>query len=294
MTKAVETTTEEKKRQLLLKVAEPNAVRYHFDDLLDMTDWLLSKEVNQPDWHSHGKMDSDFCSMSWDEAVENALHGEAKNAKRFAGLIDKVSSMLHTEMPTLTHDVCGEILDVGAFVAGEPECFLRKLPRPAPKCIPITVDMSFVWYTTNQVIENRAASIVALIDELQRVGMAVDFKVQCTTQRFEDKKKDLVIDVDVPCKPVDINTISFICSPGFLRRYSFAVMEHYAGHDKPAHGSYSRGIPLERPEEPGFLFVGSYDNEFHSRNWETLESSKDHIIEMVNMWNEDNSKVIVG
>lgn len=293
MTKAIETNEEAKKRKLLLVTTEPNAIRYHFDDLIDMTEWLISPEIAQPSWESHQPQDASFCKMTWDEAVNQALYGEAKQAKHFAGLVDKVSSMLHTDMPSLTHDVQGEMIDVGAYLSGEPECFIRKLPRPAPKCIPITVDMSFVWRTNAKIIENRAAAIVALVDEMQRSGMAVDFVVRKLTEGC-DGKTDLVIDVDIPCRPVDINTVSFVCSTAFQRRFSFAVLEHYVGHNRPDGGGYSRGIPLERPAEPGFLFVGSYDGEFNDSDWATLESSKNHILDMVEKWNEDNSKIIVG
>lgn len=281
---------ETKKKKLLLETKEPNAVRYHFDSLLDMIDWL--KETTIESNHSHGRMDSDFCKQTWDEAMHSAEFGDAERAETFSGLLDKITSMMDAEMPRLTHDVSGEILDVGAFVSGEPECFMRKLNRPAPKCISITADMSFVCHTHQNHIANRAVAIVALIDELQFAGYVVDFHVQFKTQDLE--KSDLVVDVDIPCRPVDINTVAFVCSPAFLRRFGFSIVETYCEKDRPGYGGYGRGIPLDKPEDPGFMFVGSYCSEWDRDNWKNLEASKDHILDMLTKWQEQPEMVIVG
>lgn len=281
---------ETKKKKLLLEVKEPNAVRYSFDNLLDMIDWL--KETTIKSNHSHDHMKSKFCKQSWDEAMHDAEFGDAERAEIFAGLLDKITSMMDAEMPRLTHDVSGEILDVGAFVSGEPECFMRKLNRPEPKCISITADMSFTWYVDQDYIANRAAAIVALIDELQFAGYAVDFHVQLKIKGLE--KSNLVVDVGIPCRPVDINTVAFICSPSFLRRFVFSTLETYCEKNRPGYGYYGQGIPLDKPEDPGFMFVGSFCSEWNENNWESLEASKDHILEMLARWQENPEMVIVG
>lgn len=286
MTQLVET----KKKKLLFEMNEPNAVRYHFDSLLDMVDWL--KETTIAKNHSHDIMDDNFCKQTWDEAMYSAEFGEAERVEMFSSLLEKITSMMDSEMPVLTHDVSGEILDVGAFVSGEPECFMRKLNRPAPKCVSITVDMSFVYHTHQDHIINRAVAIMALIDELQFAGHAVDFHVQFKTQGLE--KSPLVVDMEIPCRPVDINTVAFVCSPAFLRRFGFSIMETYCEKNYPGWGGYGKGIPLDKPEDPGLMFVGSYCSEWNWNNWKTLESSKDHILDMLGKWQEQPEMVIVG
>lgn len=275
---------------LLLEERLPSSVTYRFGSILDMAEWL--REVGRPDYLSHGPMRESFCNQTWDQAMHNAEHGDPVRSDMFSGKLERLTLMLENESPHLIHDVSGEILDIGAYVSGEQECFLRRGKRKERRCVSITVDTSFICRTRQSIIENRAAAIVALIDELQMTGNAVDFHVQHKCGGLE--RSDLLIDVEMQCRPVDIGAVAFVCSAAFLRRFVFATLEHYCNKNRPGHGGYGRGIPLDMPEDPGFLFVGSFCKDFKDQHWMTLESSKDHILDMLARWQESPDKVILG
>lgn len=296
---------EQTKKKLVTVSDQVKAVKYSFDSLYDFADWLEGEWVEKGkqkgqdrlSWHSHDEMDYSFCPLSWEEAMDQALHGEAKKASDFSKVVDEIQSRMETEVPRLTHDVTGQILDVGAFVAGEPECFMRRGPKPAPRSVPVYVDMGFSGGTSARTIQTRAAAITALVDELQTMGLIVDLHV-ARRQRLSDRSKPVIVDVAIDCRPVDVNILSYVCSPEFQRRWTWAVFEDYCDKNNPDYGGYGSGQEMARPEEAGFMFVGSYDNAWRSSWWRDEDTARDHIMEMVGQFLShepgDPEAVVVG
>lgn len=296
---------EEQKKKKVMVTEQPQAVKYSFDSLYDYADWLDGEWVetgrargqDRKEWHSHEDMSSSFCPLTWDEAMDQALHGEAKRASDFSKVVEEIQSRMETEFPRLTHDVTGPILDVGAFVSGEPECFMRRSPKPAPRSVPVYVDMGFSGGTSAQTIQTRAAAITALVDELQTMGYIVDLHV-ARRQKLSDRPRPVIVDVAIDCRPVDVNILSFVCSPEFQRRWTWAVFEDYCDKDNPDCGGYGHGEEMSRPEEAGFMFVGSYDHMWRSSWWRDEDTARDHIVEMVKQFLDhdpgDPEAVVVG
>lgn len=282
-----------REKSLLLQIKEPNAAHYQFDSLLDLVDWLRQLDREKPEmknWISHESRDSSFCKHSWSEALDQAEFGSVEVAEIFDEKIKALSSMMEVEVQRLVRDVAGELLDVGAFLSGEPEHFVRRAARPAPLGISITADMVFPWQVRESSIATRSVAMVALIDELQKMGMVPEVKVMSMVRwRKRDPQK---ITVGIKCDPVDVNVVAALSAPFFSRRFVFAINEHYFGENSPDGGGYGWGIPVEESDDPGFIFTGGYSDHWDEGHWKSLESARDHVLGRLEEWSRDPSRVV--
>ena len=280
---------QEQKKKLLNqheeKELEKAKVFYSFDSLLDLVDWsendrekdlegiLKEDEV----WRSKGHFKKNFCPQTWQQAIESALSGEVPGLKDLQHKLDELGAAGEADLPVWTHSEVGQALDVGAFLSGEPECFLRRTPKPTKKAIPIWVDCSFPCHTPAEAIINRMAWIVWMVDQIQAQGLVVDLRVRTETEfDWEKGKKPLVLEVEVDCRPVDLGTLAFLASPSFTRRLAFSVYEHYCHKNNPDGGMYGRGVHTPLPDEgKGFFWSGGYCYNWDSYHWTDEKKAKE-------------------
>ncbi len=256
---------------------------YEFDDLHELVTW--SKKNHRKNGYSFVNNDpSFFGDNGYEEAVRDALNGNVKRTDYFAGILDNVKTLVRTEKTAMTHDVTGEILDIGAYLSGEPECFMRRNPRPDKPVVRVAVDMAFSAGNTSERINRRGAAIVALIDELQNMGFYTEVRV---LSRVSFRKKSPVsVKCLVRCDPVDVDSFATMCSSSYLRRFVISVYEVYYGEDWP---EYSHGTPAplecyECESEDDFLFKN--DSDLYGSD----KLAKDIVLKMLEMHNaKDNS-----
>ena len=248
-------------------------VVYSFDNLSELVVWADANK--RKNGYSQGDYESFFGDKGFDEAVRDALNGNVQRTDCFSGVLDSVKSLIHTEKMSMTHDVTGEILDIGAFLSGEPECFLRRLPRPDKPVVRIVADMAFSCHQNAACINRRGAAIVSLVDELQEMGYCVEVSVM---SRFGFRKAQrLEVECGVRCDPVDVDAFATMCSSSYLRRFLLAIIEKYYGADWPEH---SHGHPVEVNKRSccaDFLFKGN------ANIYVSAEKTKEIVLKMLEM-----------
>lgn len=256
---------------------------YDFDNLSEMVRWVDDNK-RPKGWAVVAVDEKFFGDKDYSTSVRDALEGNVERTEMFAGLLDGVKSLIYEEKRSMARDVSGEILDVGAFLSGEPECFIRPMPKPEKPVVRIAVDMCMDCKQIAKCINLRGTAIVALIDELQNMGHIVEVTTFCRS-RFKETLVRLDVRCAIPCNPVDIDAMSTMCSSAYLRRFDLAISEIHCEKDFPWRHGWT--VPVSgNGLEADFIFR-NYANIYTDE-----KTTKDIVLKMVRMHNEEPDKLV--
>lgn len=130
------------------------------------------------------------------------------------------------------YDISGDFVDVGRFMTGEPECFMKEdgygsVSKPVIKII-ANIGASSSISTDNLIA--RGVGIVAAVDIMESLGRRVELWIGKSTEyRGEAKmrKHELRVLIKSASQPLDIDRVTFaIAHPACLRRLCFSILEH--------------------------------------------------------------------
>lgn len=123
-----------------------------------------------------------FCPESMEQALERARgagYWEAlPEAERFAARVEaevQLSTMQTTF--TSTWDVAGSEVDMGRFLAGEPECMIESLPYKVARqgrAVRVVVPSCYASQVPTETVRQRGAAVVALCMILARAQHPVE------------------------------------------------------------------------------------------------------------------------
>jgi len=194
----------------------------------------------KPD-HSHGSStseDSHFTGTdSYDEAARLALEGWPEGRNKVAaistGLVAELSGRIQRE--EWVADVEGQVIDVGLYLSGEPECCRRldlvdSIIGSARPFIRIVISGTVSAGVSTEVITTRGAAIAALADLMELAGYAVQVDVifPNSSQRYGKGGRYLCSTVHVKqsSERLDLDSLTFwTAHPSALRRIAFARWE---------------------------------------------------------------------
>ncbi len=215
-----------------------------------------SRDSNDLEWHG---------GLTWEQAKEMAISGwrdgmieiEKYRAKILPIIAEKVLR------PKPIHSIAGHCVDVGSFLANEPECFIaqeyeeRNYPGRIYK---IVCSISFSASISPETIIQRGAMICALIDAIEYAGHRAE--VICNDAsavrdyaeyRQGNRKNEGWLEISVTVKkssqPLEMTDLAFcLAHPAMLRRIMFSVAEIEGWSDFI--GNY--GYPAEAIEKGDF------------------------------------------
>ena len=183
---------------------------------------------------------------TWEEAVDLALHGWKDGLEHLEVAYKQVmTAMAETDIEYFW-DVTGHVFDVGVVLSGEPECWLNTREAESKRTMRLMVNVGVSVGVTTEVITNRGAAIVALIDELQKAGFIVELTITAATRRYVSHHPDSYIQtfVEMGTTPLDMDAVAFaLGNPALPRRMFFAYKEIATGKMDLRNVSY--GIPTE-------------------------------------------------
>ena len=122
------------------------------------------------------------------------------------------------------HALVGAMLDIGAYVMGEPECMLDFVASEAkaPRHVDIMVNISAASLISTDTIINRGAAILACIEVLEHSGCTVAVSV-ASCSRDRHRTIDIRACVKSPGVPMDTDRLAFVLAhPAMLRRIILA------------------------------------------------------------------------
>jgi hypothetical protein len=227
-----------------------HAIVHRFGDVSAMLSYAVAHagaqalEISMAPWHG----------ASFDAALTLARDGwpqAAKEADSLAsGHLRTVSVRSMTPVPRL--DVCGESVDVGAFLSGEPEAFLafeKRETAGAGRVVTLTYNGSTSGGVPTQVMVARGAATLALARLLEEAGYSTEI-VYAQAGKHRNATVVSTATVKQPDQPFDAERLAFwFCHPAALRRITFAIFDGW-GVDAGCH--YPAAAP---PELRGDIYV---------------------------------------
>lgn len=138
------------------------------------------------------------------------------------------------ERPTISYDVEGAALDIGRYLEGEPECWMKfeheRTPSPQAKFARFVVNVGASGGIRSAVMMKRAAVIIALVEMLESAGTRCEITVVDATgdarMMFDRIHYSCSITVKTFEQPCDLPLIAYAAGhPSVLRRHIFRLYE---------------------------------------------------------------------
>lgn len=277
-----------------------HAKRYDFFDILDFVKYAT--EGPKPENERCSRKESSesynkWCGGTWSDAVKQATMGNPEMVKQFFEGVNVIRAMIEDERPGEFRDVTGEYFDVADFLSGEPEVFRRKDKVEQKPVVPVYANFSMSCGVEPEIIRNRGCGVIALCDELSNSGFIVDLHlVEACRNVFPIGK--CYTNIKVSIDPLDLDTAAFIiANPLCLRRIWFGFLEHAT--NRTSCGGYGSLIEYDLQDVfeagvSGFYFTSSAHSVFRKKNYRTLDSTKAHILAMIEEFKESPEQVVLG
>ena len=213
-----------------------------------------SKREDDNEWHGGSVAHvSNLAHRGWEGVVAetDAL------ASRITDAVVKQRIVTRWEQQ---RDTYGSRVDVGRFLAGEPECMIRsrrRQRRGAAKVVRIVVPTTYSASVGEDVVRRRGAAVVALVDVLNRAGNRLEIW-SWNGITIGGNRESIATKIQDAADPVNMGRIMFaLAHPGLLRRVVFGVQENPAVFDESwirdrgeGYGMPIKGAPLD-DEIPG-------------------------------------------
>lgn len=207
---------------------------------------------------------------SWEEAVRLAVDGwsvplldthvSVAALRERAGLGDAVTTL------EPAWDVTGSEVDIGAYLAGVPECMVDAVPRRTSRrgrIVTFLVPACYASKTPHDLVVNRGIALATLCSAIMAAGHSVEIWSGFVGM-VDDDRFHTVARVVSAGEPLDLGRLIFaVAHPLMLRRLWFAVWD--AQHPDLAgwvrdekYGFPSHCLPEDLPEEVTDPYVFPY------------------------------------
>ena len=122
----------------------------------------------------------------------------------------------------IVHDVEGDMIDIGRYLDGEPECMMSLTNgTPRGRRVNIILNLSQIWSVDTAFINHRARRLIRLVDWLESQGVRVQI-----TAILSHECTHVEIEVKLYHEPLDLNSIAVVAHSDFLRRAGFRWIEY--------------------------------------------------------------------
>lgn len=235
------------------------------DSLQELTEWAVRESA--PYGRSSRYHEP---SESWDfSAGFNGMRSLVKSGwhvgtNDIAVRLEKIQHRVEEELVGYRNDVTGQFFDVGLVLAGEPECWYEQDYIPKRQIVKIAAQTLASCRTSAELIRNRGAAIVALVEKLQAEGYIVELSIICYAESGGyslGKCPFVCIKLNMGSSPIDIDAASFcLAHPAFVRRLYFAVAEAVIKGDC---GTYGSSRDSHYNDDSVDILLGRYVDETH-------------------------------
>ena len=283
----------------MLETITDNKIIQHYSSLLDFVEYAEGNPRKDSYSMSNTAGRIKFTGGTWEDAVSQAKTGNPELVTQLFDGVNIINAMIEEDKIGEIRDVTGEYFDVADFLSGEPEVFRREEFGEQRPVVPVYANFAMNHSVSNTVIRNRGCGIIALCDELSKSGFIVDLNMVKSDTYL---RKTYYTKIHVALDPLDLDAAAFIvANPMCHRRLWFSVLERSENKKSCIDGEY--GYPGEYDLEEifatglsGFYFTSSNHHLFsdNRRKYETLEGTKDHIMNMVEKFKEKAEQVILG
>ncbi|MDT0342330.1 DUF7192 family protein [Streptomyces litchfieldiae] len=173
-----------------------------------------------------------WAGAGWEEALQLATDGWAQVVPEadvsVAALRDLARDEVLTTALVPAWDVTGSEVDIGAYLAGEPECMVDAVPQRLSsrgRVVTFLVPAGYIHTTPHASVVNRGMALTALCSAIIAAGHSVEiWSGFCA--HLGKKRCAAVAKVISAAEPLDVGRLLFaMAHPAMLRRLWFAVWD---------------------------------------------------------------------
>ena len=250
---------------------------YHYNSVIEFAEYCMAENIDTENTGSRRPKSKGFNDGTWEEATERVMHGDSARVQGVVKAAAEVKREIEEIQYHKKHDVAGSYLDIGRYLDGEPECFVRRMrSKQERKVATIGINTVASCGVSDKELFNRGGAIIALIDNLLDAGVIVNVVVDM--QIFNKEKgfaETHLIHLDA--NNLDVDALAYaVTSADFLRRFGFAAIERMLkknGSTDPVNDAHNDGygkVNEDAPDGQGYdiyckgLLWSSYGNDFKS------------------------------
>lgn len=195
----------------------------------------------------HPAKDSWDARAGFNGCIELARQGYPAGTARLRQRLETLApSMRENLRPRAVWDVAGSQVDVGRYLAGEPDCMIQvRRSRRQSLVLRIGIERAVSYGTTADDIEATGASALAVVERLRTVGIAAELYATFTLDNRHKANAEtyqLQVKIQDASRPIDMDVLSFwTIHPGALRRLAFGVFEQEPADVRRAFGFHTLG-----------------------------------------------------
>jgi len=206
--------------------------------------------------HETGAYRSGFTGTStFAEAVRLARSGWPEGCEAVkaisAEIVQKVTDRILR--PEIALDVVGDVIEMGEFMRGVPECMLawvegdEVMDGQGERILKILLNFTASANVPASVIQTRGAAVCALIEALEYAGRRCEVIATHVVAANTGEVREDVIVVKRAEHPLQLDQLAFVlCHPAMLRRLHFAFEETVPRAVRDAYG-FRKGRGYGRP-----------------------------------------------
>ena len=179
---------------------------------------------------------------SWLECLNLAKYGWQAGAEKVEAMAKPLLEQISSRMvkPEIVFDIEGDNVDIGAYMTGNPECFIRwqdteTHSNASGRFVHVICNVVASAYFSTEQLFNKGAAVAVMVDALEMSGHRVTVDVICnigpTYSRFGSHDENsnsylMTARIKNPDDPLNMESIAFACAhSGTLRRLVFSLEE---------------------------------------------------------------------
>jgi hypothetical protein len=180
---------------------------------------------------------------SFEAACKMAVEGDHASARDLSLRVGAMASIRTAKRAVQRWDVSGSSVDVGRFMAMEPECMIEtvRARKPTP-VLKLGIERAVFSTTSQETIRQTGASVLAAVEALRVAGVPVELWVTCSQSGDSFATVSVQVLVQKAGRPVDKDVVAFwTVNPAAFRRIAFAVEEQMSDEERTRFHIYSGG-----------------------------------------------------
>jgi hypothetical protein len=174
------------------------------------------------------------------DALKSTQEGSTKHVAAAEKLLEKITADLDLTRTEWQHDVAGAFPDVPAFLAGQPDCMVRRVQTISERApLRVWVDVSSSGNIDVETLTQRGIAALALVMQLIRQGRAVELMTFTSLNGRTGNQS--AICCRMVTAPIDIASVSYcLTSSGFSRALCYGLAKYFNKFDGTWSNNYIR------------------------------------------------------
>lgn len=210
-------------------------ITINFDTIEDFRRYLDANEdveTNKYSSHKEGREEfsgtKDYKEFREDRLVNGNKELLTKMKKEIHKEVDKLESK-YIEETQYQFDVVGDFFDVGTYMSGEPEHWLKEIKIKDEKFIHVKIGGVYPYKISSKTIQDNATKLIALLRVMEGKGFLTKIDVCFNSVNMCNGRGSKKLLIEIPLKdynqPLDYRKISTLLDVSFFRRGIFRVYE---------------------------------------------------------------------